>query len=1062
MKFEIKSANEWLYPDSAVNDAGAKEIRLLAAKGGYASCQILFNGLEPDKKIEWKISCPENIVCEIYRLIDVFVEKNTGPVGFCVKEGESADGYTTRPAPFRVYDALKPFGEDEKTEKSTEVLYIAFKTGRELKSGVYDFILELKVGGEADKIPVSIEVFDVIIPEKESLNITNWFSLDNMASQHGLEKWSEEHWEMIRRYGLLMRRVRQTHFWIPQEIISAEKASDGRYIFDFSRTKRFIELFLSLGFKYIEGGLVAHRRDFKDSYFVVNCCGETVRALSKQGYEYISQYLTEWRNFLVKNGWLDITVQHVADEPTEACATEYRILSGIVRKFMPGVRIIEAVEYYDLDGSVDIWVPKNVYYQEHMEEFERIRTNGDELWFYTCCFPGGYYLNRLWDMPLIRTRYLHWGNYIYNLKGYLHWGLNFCDSNQDPFNQKDLFFPPGDTHITYPGNDGPWGSMRFEAMRAGVEDYELLKILERKNKPLADEIAARCLKSFNQANEDPDQFEETRRMLLSAASDKFDVKVSSSLVKVFPDEEPQEEYIKASALKGEYFSFKIAYRSKELMKRISLSVESDLKDNISLYSVGLVPSELPCYSDHDEFLLRTEPGLYPDPLYPVKEYISAPPGQWRAVWVTVKISDNVIPGNHRIKISFYDEWKNYLTSGIFELDIIDKVLPEQKLIHTEWFYTDCLSTWYNVEAFSEDHFKIIEKYIDCYVEHGMNMILTPLFTPPLETEVGMERPTVQLVKVIKEEKNYRFDFSLLDRWIELCRTKGIKYFELSHLFTQWGAKHAPKIMAEVNGKLERIFGWETDAAGEEYSSFLSQFTAALKEFIKARGLESSVYFHISDEPSLYNIENYAKARERVSSDFPVMDALSDYEFYKKGLVDCPVASTEHIGTFIDNHVENLWAYYCCCEYKKLSNRFFNMPSARTRIIGMQLYKYGIRGFLHWGFNHWYSQKSVYKLDPFMVTDAGLAFPSGDAFLVYPGDDGPIGSIRLKLMREAMQDIRALELLEGIAGKDYVMEILERTRPLTFTEYEMDSAWLINTRELINRAIKEKIEGDYNA
>lgn len=88
---------------------------------------------------------------------------------------------------------------------------------------------------------------------------------------------------------------------------------------------------------------------------------------------------------------------------------------------------------------------------------------------------------------------------------------------------------------------------------------------------------------------------------------------------------------------------------------------------------------------------------------------------------------------------------------------------------------------------------------------------------------------------------------------------------------------------------------------------------------------------------------------------------------------------------------------------------------------MQLYKYGVRGFLHWGLNHWNSQNSVYRLDPFKVTDARLAFPSGDAFLVYTGKEGPIGSIRLKLICEAMQDIRALELLESLRGRDYVME-----------------------------------------
>ena len=128
-------------------------------------------------------------------------------------------------------------------------------------------------------------------------------------------------------------------------------------------------------------------------------------------------------------------------------------------------------------------------------------------------------MNRLWDMPLLRTRYLHWGNYKYDMEGFLHWGLNHYDDDHDPFEQKNLTFPAGDTHITYPGEHGPWGSMRLEAMRAGIEDYELLKLLANKDKALADEITSSCLISFNEANEDPVHFANTHLRLLQAVSD---------------------------------------------------------------------------------------------------------------------------------------------------------------------------------------------------------------------------------------------------------------------------------------------------------------------------------------------------------------------------------------------------------------------------------------------------------------------------------------------------------------------------------------------------------------
>ncbi|WP_274365152.1 glycoside hydrolase domain-containing protein [Paenibacillus thermotolerans] len=545
----------------------------------------------------------------------------------------------------------------------------------------------------------------------------------------------------------------------------------------------------------------------------------------------------------------------------------------------------------------------------------------------------------------------------------------------------------------------------------------------------------------------------------------FKTRCVHSLVKVFADADlAAPSYVRGTALLGEHFSFQVAYWSDVNRKQIRVTAESGLPGGISLRSVGLAPSELPNYGDHDDYLLRMTPGLYPDPLFPPEDgTVHLLPGQWRSLWVDVYADNAAAAGLHEILIRFTDETGKELGGETFVLEVIGARLPEQKLIRTEWFYLDCLATWYGVETFSEEHWDLIDAYVTHYVEYGMNMILTPLFTPPLEMLPGNERPTVQLVGVslVENGGGYAFDFSRLERWIELCRRKGVQYFEFSHLYTQWGAKHAPKIVAECGGEERRIFGWESAASGEAYVGFLREFVPALLEVIRSCGLESRSYFHISDEPHINDLEHYRSASELMRSllgdDYPIIDALSDYEFYKTGLLSHPVCSTEHIHTFIDHGVNNLWAYYCCCEYRDgLSNRFFNMPSLRTRVIGLQLYKYDIAGFLHWGYNHWYSQKSLKRINPYLVTDADHGFPSGDAFLVYPGEDGrPVGSIRAALLREAMQDVRALQLLEELVGRERTLAVLEEglIEPLTFTRYEKDEMWLLGLRERVNRMIQ---------
>ena len=393
--------------------------------------------------------------------------------------------------------------------------------------------------------------------------------------------------------------------------------------------------------------------------------------------------------------------------------------------------------------------------------------------------------------------------------------------------------------------------------------------------------------------------------------------------------------------------------------------------------------------------------------------------------------------------------------------IYNAVLPKQKIIHTEWFYADCLADYYHVPVFSEEHWKIMENYIREYVKRGGNMILTPLFTPALDTAVGHERTTTQLLDIEVKSGEYHFGFEKLKRWVDLCRSCGIQYFEMSHLFSQWGAAYAPKVVALKDGKEEKIFGWHTPASGK-YTDFLHVLLPQLTGKLKEWGIAEVTWFHLSDEPREEDLDSYRAARESIEDlldGFHTMDALSDYKFYEHGFVEQPVPANDAIQEFLNHGVENLWTYYCVSQSYEVSNRFMAMPSLRNRIYGLQLYKYRIAGILHWGYNFYNSQYSLEKLNPYQVTDAGGCFAAGDPFLVYPGTDGyPEESIRMMVLEEALQDLRACELLESLAGRETVMECIEENlaEPLTFTCFPKTDYYLIALRNRINREIAKRI------
>ena len=553
-------------------------------------------------------------------------------------------------------------------------------------------------------------------------------------------------------------------------------------------------------------------------------------------------------------------------------------------------------------------------------------------------------------------------------------------------------------------------------------------------------------------------------------------KIISSLSRVFVDSSIDDftPLEKMSALKGERVSFQLVhsrvmepgesiYAYRELF---TPKFSGALAKYVTVREVQNVGVELPIIvGDSDEYYERTTPGLYPDVLRPLHYdgQTIAKTAFPTALWIDLTIpKDASEVGESELKIEMVDERNNVQRTETLTVDLIDATIPDQDLILTQWFHCDSLAQYYDVEVWSEKHWEIVENFARVAHKNGINLLLTPTFTPPLDTKIGGERLTTQLVEVTVTDGKYSFNFDLLDRWVDMCDRIGIKYFEIAHLFTQWGAKHAPKIMATVNGEYKKIFGWETDAVSEEYVGFLREFISALLDHMKKNGNDKRCFFHISDEPQIEHIESYTAAKKSVSDlldGYVIMDALSDYDFFEKGIVDMPIPCNDHIKPFLENNVPNLWTYYCCGQRVNVSNRLISMPSWRNRSIGMQMYKYDIVGFLQWGYNFYNNQFSVNEIEPFTDLSGEHWVPAGDTFSVYPGPHGKCyESLRIVVFHDALQDIRAMKLCESYYSKDEIVREIENIlgETLAFDVCAKSEDTMLKIREKINAMIKAKI------
>lgn len=549
----------------------------------------------------------------------------------------------------------------------------------------------------------------------------------------------------------------------------------------------------------------------------------------------------------------------------------------------------------------------------------------------------------------------------------------------------------------------------------------------------------------------------------------LELQILSPVAKVFPTAAPEACAPRFSGLRNEVISFQLAYRpaaDAPMAERgaLRLEIDSPAKDFIRVRRVKCVPVRLGALPNADgNYLNGGAPGLYPDPLIDVPPHgIRAFPGLWEALWLDVRPDGRLPAGDYPIRLRLADEASGEIRGETqVQLHLIDAELPRQTLIHTKWFHCDSLADYYRVEVFSEEHWRIVENFVRCAVEHGINTLLTPTHTPPLDTRVGTYRRTVQLVDVTYVDGRYAFGFDKLRRWVDMALRCGVEYFEIAHLFTQWGACYAPQIVAQTDEGLKRIFGWDTPATGEAYAAFLDVYLPALLDELEALGVADRTIFHISDEPDAEHLSDYLAAKALVQKHLrgqKVIDALSDVSFYDSGAVEHPVPANSHIEPFLARNIPDLWTYYCCGQGVDVSNLFIAMPGARTRILGAQLYKFGIKGFLHWAFNFYYAQYSDYPINPWCDTDCDGFAQAGDGFQVYPGPDGqPVASLRLMLVQQALQDQRAMQLLESLSDRETVLKLIdEGVEPITFSKYPRGDAYVLNLRDRINAEIEKRL------
>ena len=542
MRYDIVDSLDWLFTDSTPRTRPVTIASLLAPRGGRPGFQVLLEGVPEGTKVRFgsrgladdRGHRIKGVAGNL--LHSVPVEYNTGEDGFTARNRPCAEG-VSRKAPFRCFDVIEPITARTRTwEKEPAAFYVEVAVPRSARPGTYSGEVGIGAGNQAITIPVQLEVAAVRLPNQSALSLTTHYNTETMASYHGLKLWSPDHWRMIRKYADMMVAYHHDTFITPLSMTISKKGADGRWTFNFRRLERLMRTMIDAGMTQIESGHLGGCERWGASEIYLGISPELrerkIRLAAPEAQEFLAQFLPAWRTFLERRGWYEMVCQHVSDEPTEGALPDFMAGACAVRKYLPGVPIMEPVEFPHLGAGMDWWIPKIDHYERDRKVYEAHRAHGDQIWCYTCCKPGGRFMNRLLDFPLLRTRLLAWGCAKYDMAGYLHWALNNWRKDRSPFehsvgvkatlepdgSSNDI--PAGDRYIVYPGPHGPWSSMRFEAQREGWEDHALLMRARKRLGPERfDALLSKTVRGFSYFTDDPAAFRREYRALLTVASE---------------------------------------------------------------------------------------------------------------------------------------------------------------------------------------------------------------------------------------------------------------------------------------------------------------------------------------------------------------------------------------------------------------------------------------------------------------------------------------------------------------------------------------------------------------
>ena len=365
-------------------------------------------------------------------------------------------------------------------------VWISVRVPSDAVPGVYSGNLKIKYSGGKLSVPFTVEVCDRTLPAPSEwkFHLDLWQNPYSVARYHGVELWSQEHFDLMRPVMKLLADAGQKSVtatildrpWNGQTydafgpMVTKTKNADGSWTYDYTVFDRWVEFMESVGidrqincyslipwalrFDYIDG-------ETGEKAYVEAAPGSVAYKA------YWAPFISDFAGHLRDKGWFGKTMIAMDERPLEAMTAAL----DVIRSVEPEFKVSLAGNYHEeIEKELyDLCIPFRASYPDGV--IGRRRSEGKVTTYYTCCAEA--YPNTFMASSPYEAAWIPWRAIAADCDGYLRWAYNSW--TEDPV--RDARFrtwAAGDCYMVYP--DGR-SSIRMENLIDGIQDVEKIRIL---------------------------------------------------------------------------------------------------------------------------------------------------------------------------------------------------------------------------------------------------------------------------------------------------------------------------------------------------------------------------------------------------------------------------------------------------------------------------------------------------------------------------------------------------------------------------------------------------------